>query len=75
MLDRTHPVVLRFANLARARYGMFTAFRLGYLVGESGEAMPCPYDDERGRALFAAGVTAGHEGERRRYAREEGRQS
>lgn len=62
MLDRTHPVVLRFANAARSRYRCLTAFRLGFLVGECGEAgedLSCPYDDEHGRELFVCGVEAG----------------
>ena len=73
MLDRHHPVALRFAGAARARYRSITAFRLGYVVGESGEALPCPYDDERGRRLFAAGVEAGAQSAEKEKARHEGR--
>ena len=61
MLDREHPTFVRFGRAARARFRMVTAFRLGYVAGESLEPQPCPYSDERGQRLFEAGLQAGRE--------------
>lgn len=69
MLNRAHPVVLRFGNAARARYGRITPFRLGYVAGENtaltGEFFECPYDDQRGRMHFKVGIESGSESVRR----------
>jgi hypothetical protein len=57
---------LHLVQEARYRYGCLTAFRLGLVVGELGRSDECPYDDERGRTSFEAGVASGRVHRQRR---------
>jgi hypothetical protein len=70
MLDRKHPTAVALVQEARFRYGCLSAFRLGLVVGELGRSDECPYDDERGRTNFEAGVAAGREHRQRRLDEE-----
>lgn len=71
MIDQLHPTATNFVQKTRHRYGRLTAFRMGYVVGESGAAdqWDCPYLDARSRELYRVGIEAGKDQLTRRLER------
>lgn len=70
MLHRDHPTCVQWLPIVQRRFGRLTAFRLGFVAGEVGQAPECPYDDPRGRGLFVYGIRCGREHVQRRLERE-----